>query len=144
MLICKTFIPKGVYKIILTMKYEMEMVDEVKSHVEHLHDFYDEIKNLFIHHSFPSYHVFCFFTKEIDRFLPILNQIKHISLYQKDNKPWYYISSHKSGYQSKMLNFLKEHPDSDVNPLIKGYLLYQHEFQSNLNDRYKLIYAYKE
>lgn len=133
------FIPKDVYKIILTMKFEMEMADEIKSHVNNLHEFYDIIKNSWLHYSFPSYNIFCFFTKEIYKFLPKLKQIKNISLYQKDNKPWYYIRSHTSGYQVKMIRFLKEHPYKEIDPLLKGFFLYQQEFELGDSTRYKSI-----
>jgi len=132
------FIPKDIYKTILHMKYEMEMIEEIHQHIIKLNNFYDYIIGTFHHYSFPffSYHMFCFHTKEIGKYIPLLQEINHVSVYQKDKKSWYYIKSKKSGYHHKMKLMLEKNDSYPIEEKLKHFFILDNSLDLN---RYELM-----
>ena len=128
------FIPKSVYKLILNMTYEIEMSEEIPRHVASLRDFFYQVDELTIHYSFPYYNVFCFYTRNAEPFLEKAKQLTHITLYQRDHKPWYFLVSHSSGYQAKMAVYLKKHPEFPIDPFLKRFYLYDHPIDFTFYD----------
>ena len=122
------FIPKGVYKIIISMKMEMEMAEQVAIEVKQLDDFYNMIKNRGIHYSFHFSNTFCFLTKEIDVIIPFIHKLNHIVLYQKNNKPWFYLIYKLSKYQEKLI--------SKTNEIL---YVWNKEHQFIWNDQYQFV-----
>ena len=128
------FIPKSIYSIILNMTFEMEMAEEIPYHVSQLKRFFLELDDRIMHYSFPYYNVFCFYTMEEEHFIEQAKQLPHTTLYQRDNKPWYFLVSHNSGYQTKMGLFLKEHPDYPMDPFLRRFYLYDHPIDFTFYD----------